>query len=432
MSPNEKEGKCSLCGFEEKNFQPSPHHLPLRTILNGKYLIGRVLGEGGFGITYIGWDLNLDLKIAIKEYYPTGFVTRENALTYMVTPFTGEKTEFFQSGREKFVDEAKRLAKFYSLPGIVSIKDFFLENGTAYIVMEYVEGETLKQYLSRMGGKIPADKVFELMKPVMNSLTNIHKAGIIHRDISPDNIMITNEGNIKLIDFGAARDFENSGNRSLSVMLKPGYAPEEQYRSRGVQGPWTDIYALCATIYKAITGITPDEASERLRRDQLKSPSQFNLHIMPHQETALMKGLAVLQEERFDNIVDLMKNIYEVQNQGLYETKSSNEETIKNGSQGILKQTNGTTNKMKNERVFIDEESVKNKPLCTPRHINGTDNKMKHERVFSDEERIKNKPQYIAKQTNDVNKDRNERIFTDEERIRNRSQGLSKINHHYL
>jgi len=315
MSIKNSNGICQNCGFDENNYQLSPHHLPVRTILNGKYLVGRVLGEGGFGITYLGWDLNLDLKIAIKEFYPTGFVMRENTTTNTVTSFTGEKNQFFQSGREKFVGEAKSLAKFYSLPGIVSIKDFFLENGTAYIVMEYVDGLTFKQYLASMGGKIPAAQMFEMMKPLMKSLSEIHTAGIIHRDISPDNIMLTKEGNIKLLDFGAARDFANSGNKSLSVMLKPGYAPEEQYRSKGVQGPWTDIYALCATIYKAITGVTPDESSERIRHDELKKPSELGIAIILQQEAVLMKGIAVLQEERFQNINDLYNALYGTTNQ---------------------------------------------------------------------------------------------------------------------
>jgi serine/threonine protein kinase len=314
MSIKKDDGICPICGFDEKDFMPALHHLPLRSILNGKYLVGRVLGEGGFGITYLGWDLNLDLKIAVKEFYPSGFVTRENTSTNTVTPFTGDKNEFFQSGREKFVDEAKRLAKFYALPGIVSIKDFFLENGTAYIVMEFIDGETFKQYLTRMGGNIPAEQMFEMIKPLMKSLDEIHRAGIIHRDISPDNIMITKEGYIKLLDFGAARDFGDSGNKSLSVMLKPGYAPEEQYRSKGKQGPWTDIYALCATIYKAITGITPDESSERLRNDELKRPSELGIVINSNQEDALMKGMAVLQEKRFQSIDDLFHALYETKN----------------------------------------------------------------------------------------------------------------------
>ncbi|MDP4197310.1 MAG: protein kinase, partial [Bacteroidota bacterium] len=333
MSQKNRDGICPKCNFDEKSYQSSPHHLPLRTILNGKYLIGRVLGEGGFGITYLGRDLNLDLKIAIKEYFPTGFVTRENTTTNNVTPYTGEKNQFFNNGRDKFVDEAKRLAKFYSLPGIVSIKDFFQENGTAYLVMEYVEGETLKQHLSRVGGKVPATEIFELMKPLMNSLIDVHNTGIIHRDISPDNIIITKEGNIKLLDFGAARDFSDSGNKSLSVMLKPGYAPEEQYRSRGVQGPWTDIYALCGTMYKAITGITPDESSERLRSDELRKPSELGIEIHPRQESALMKGMAVFQENRFQSINALMEDLFKIPDQSSYEPEAHIDQAIEKQAQ---------------------------------------------------------------------------------------------------
>ena len=314
-------GVCPFCGFDEAQYEPSPHHLPPRSILGGKCLIGRVLGEGGFGITYMGWDLNLDLKLAIKEYYPTGYVTRTGTSTNTVTPYRGEKTEFFTSGRARFINEAKTLAKFYTLPGIVSVRDFFLENGTAYIVMEFVEGETLKQRLSRVGGKMATGEVFDLMRPLLRSLAEMHASGLIHRDISPDNIMITPENNVKLIDFGAARDYLDSGNRSLSVMLKPGYAPEEQYFARGQQGPWTDIYALCATIYSSITGITPPESVERLRNDELKAPSTLGVPISPAQEAALLRGLSVSQEERWQTIPQLVGALYPFDSER-YPTKS--------------------------------------------------------------------------------------------------------------
>ena len=310
MREKPNNGVCPFCGFDEAQYEPSPHHLPPRSFLGGMCLIGRVLGEGGFGITYMGWDLNLDLKLAIKEYYPTGYVTRMSSSTNTVMPYRGEKTEFFTTGRSRFINEAKTLAKFYTLPGIVSVRDFFLENGTAYIVMEFVEGETLKQRLSRVGGKIAPSEVFELVRPLLRSLAEMHAAGLIHRDISPDNIMVTPEGNVKLIDFGAARDYLDSGNRSLSVMLKPGYAPEEQYFARGEQGPWTDIYALCATIYRAITGVTPPESVERLRHDQMQAPSALGVALLPAQEAALLRGLAVAHEERWQTIPALVGVLY--------------------------------------------------------------------------------------------------------------------------
>jgi len=206
-----KKAPCPHCGWQDDAAERAPHHLPLYTILNGKYLVGRVLGEGGFGITYLGWDLNLDMKVAIKEYYPSGFVTRETTATTTVTPLSGEKREAYFNGLEKFVNEAKSLAKFSSLPGVVSVKDFFRENGTGYIVMEYVEGITLKQYLKKEGGRLPINQVLQLVKPLIKSLTQMHEIGIIHRDISPDNIMLTSGGEVKLLDFGAARDISTDG-----------------------------------------------------------------------------------------------------------------------------------------------------------------------------------------------------------------------------
>ena len=313
MREKENDEICPFCGFDSNEYAASPHHLPLKTILAGKYLIGRVLGEGGFGITYLAWDLNLGVKIAVKEYYPMGFVTREHNSTTSVLPYVGDKAAFFAAGRDRYVEEAKSLAKFYGLPGIVAVKDFFLENNTAYIVMEFVEGKTLKQMLADEGGRLPAATVLEMMKPLMRSLSEVHNAGVIHRDISPDNIMVTKEGNVKLLDFGAARDYADSGNRSLSVLLKPGYAPEEQYRTRGVQGPWSDVYALCATIYRAITGITPPESVERLRADELKTPSSLGAAIDPAREKALLKGMAVLQNERWQSVIELYEALYSEQ-----------------------------------------------------------------------------------------------------------------------
>ncbi len=305
----DKEIPCPHCGWRDDQQELTAHQLPPQTILNGKYLLGRVLGEGGFGITYLGWDLNLDMKVAIKEYYPAGFVTREITAATTVTPFSGEKREAYISGLDKFVGEAKSLAKFYSLPGIVSVKDFFKENGTAYIVMEYIEGVTLKQYLQKEGGKLPVYQVLEWVKPLIVSLSQMHAAGIIHRDISPDNVMITRNGDIKLLDFGAARDISVEGAKSLSVLLKPGYAPEEQYRTRGNQGPWTDVYALCATIYKAITGQTPPESMERMHEDSLVPPSKLGISLTGDQEAALIKGMAVLQKNRYQNMSELYEGL---------------------------------------------------------------------------------------------------------------------------
>ena len=202
------------------------------------------------------------------------------------------------------------MAKFFSLPGIVTIKDYFQENSTAYISMEFIDGYTLKDHLVAMGGKLPAAQVFDMMMPVMSSLAEIHKTGLIHRDISPDNIMINKEGQMKLLDFGAARDYTDTTNKSMSIMLKPGFAPEEQYRSKGNQGPWTDVYALSATIYRCITGITPEESIERVQTDSVKSPSALGLSLDPVREAALMTGMAVFQSNRYQSIPELYNAFY--------------------------------------------------------------------------------------------------------------------------
>ena len=308
-----KEGseKCPSCGYDLQAPQEANlHALKPYTILQGKYLVGNVIGEGGFGITYIGFDLNLEVKIAIKEFYPNGFVTRESNVTSMVTNYTtGDKSQY-DKWKESFVREARSLAKFSDLPGIVHVRDFFQENNTAYIVMEFVEGETLKSHLKACGGKISVDETLTMMRPVIQSLAKVHEAGIVHRDISPDNIMIQKGGTVKLIDFGAARDFGSEGEKSLSVLLKPGYAPEEQYRSKGNQGPWTDVYAMCATIYRCITGTKPAESMERMREDTLKKPSGMGIAIDADTENALMSGMAVYAEQRIKTMDELESRLY--------------------------------------------------------------------------------------------------------------------------
>ena len=309
MTDQQKEGSCPHCGFDAAGYEAPPHQLKPGSILNGKYLVGRALGEGGFGITYIGFDLNLELRVAIKEYYPNGLVTRQVSGTMSVIPFTSQG-EQYGKGLERFVLEARSLAKFHDLRGIVAVKDFFRENSTAYIVMEYIEGETLKQYIARKGGRLPMEEALSLLRPVMESLALVHGAGIIHRDISPDNIMLTKRG-AKLIDFGAARTYVDEENRSRTVTLKSGYAPYEQYQTRGEQGPYTDVYALCATIYKCATGTTPPEATDRMAEDTLKSLSALGIAIDPKQEAVLLKGLSVKARDRYQDIPQLNAALFQ-------------------------------------------------------------------------------------------------------------------------
>lgn len=306
---NEKYDECPYCGYT-KNAQPmEAYHLQPGSILQGKYIVGKVLGYGGFGVTYIGKDALLNKKVAIKEYLPGEFSTRIPGQTEL-TIFGDEKGEQFQQGVSKFVDEARRLAKFQREDNIVQIYDTFNENQTAYIVMEYLEGETLKAKLEREG-KMEVETAINMLTPLAKALDEVHKVDIIHRDISPDNIFITKDQKIKLLDFGAARNAMVGHSRSLSVIVKPGYAPTEQYRSKGEQGPWTDVYALAATLYRMVTGVTPIESMERVGKDQLVLPSRLGIKISKGTENAIMNAMQVSYENRTQSMDQFLNELQE-------------------------------------------------------------------------------------------------------------------------
>ncbi len=296
---------CPFCGKAPHEQNP-PHHLPEGTILHGKYIVGNALGEGGFGITYVGLDNTLDLKIAIKEFFPSGYANRNATVSKEVSLNYNNQTEYFKHGKESFLREAKSIAKFSSEDGIVDVRDYFTENSTAYIVMEYLDGETLSSY-TRDKGKLDAEELFRMMLPIMHSLEKMHNEKVIHRDISPDNIMYLKSGSLKLMDFGAARYFAGSEQKTMSVMLKPGFAPYEQYSSNGKQGPWTDVYGMCATIYKCITGVTPPDSLDRAQNDTLKKPSELGVSISPALENVLMYGLAIYHENRCQDMNELLR-----------------------------------------------------------------------------------------------------------------------------
>ena len=285
------------------------HYLRKETRLIGRYTIKSVLGQGGFGITYLGMDELYQRKVAIKEFFPQGIVTRNTEYEDTVTVTYVEEKADYEKGKERFLKEARTMAKFSKDEGIVKALDFFEINNTAYIVMEYLEGVTLKQYL-RENQRIAPEDLIELLVPLIESLDEIHSQGMIHRDISPDNIMVLPDGRIKLMDFGAARDYTEFGEKSLSIVLKPGYAPPEQYQTHGIQGPWTDIYALCATMYKCITGENPPDAIERVMDDHLKKISEFGIVIPPQEEAAIIKGMSVSAKDRYQDIKDFCEDLY--------------------------------------------------------------------------------------------------------------------------
>ncbi|MBP6733691.1 MAG: DUF1566 domain-containing protein [Chromatiaceae bacterium] len=297
---------CPVCGWQPGLNNPPPA-LALGTLLDGRYRIGRVLGHGGFGITYLAWDDNLHLRLAIKEYLPRDCVSRgPDGVSLAV--YSGPAGDQFTYGLDRFLEEARTLAHFDQHPGIVTVKNFFRAHGTGYCVMDYVAGITLRQYLEQQpGGRISVNDALKLLTPVMDALRAVHKEGLLHRDLAPDNIYLTQDGRIKLLDFGAARFAASEHSKSLSIILKPGYAPEEQYRARGKQGPWTDVYGLAATFYRAITGQVPPESLDRLDNDDLVPPSRLGIAITPGQEATLLQALAVKAGQRWQSMAELQQ-----------------------------------------------------------------------------------------------------------------------------
>lgn len=296
---------CPHCGYDETK-KNDIHQLPAGTVLKEQYLVGRVLGQGGFGITYLAWDLYLDTPVAVKEYYPTGVVMRECSVTTNVSICTDEGEARFRNCRERFLREAKMLARFSQTPEIVQVRNFFLANNTAYIVMEYVEGTTLKEYVKQNGGRLSMEKTMSILSPIMKALDMVHKAGVIHRDISPDNIMLLPNGGVKLLDFGAVRDM-TSASISTEAILKQGFAPIEQYQKRGSLGPWTDVYAISATIYYCITGEIPLDSPDRLLSYEDLDLEKKLPELPENQRRALEDGMQLRSENRTQSVEELYR-----------------------------------------------------------------------------------------------------------------------------
>lgn len=297
---------CPNCGFVEGTPPKEIYHLYPGMRLRDRYTIGTVLGFGGFGITYKAWDENLNTVVAIKEYYPTGLVQRIPGEKVVIL-YGGQRRKEYFSGLSRFLDEARNMAKFQDNPNIVYVLDFFEENNTAYMIMEFLDGISLKDFLKQEGGKIDYEMAVEVTMPIIDALRQIHREGIIHRDISPDNIFLCQGGKIKLIDFGAARFSDEEKEITRSIILKPGFAPTEQYQSKSKQGPWTDIYALSATLYKCITGVVPDESVNREVEDTLAAPIELNPAIPEYISVSIMKGMALNSELRFRNVDEFKK-----------------------------------------------------------------------------------------------------------------------------
>ena len=298
---------CPHCGYKQGTPPQEIYHLFPGTVLADRYIIGMVLGFGGFGITYKAWDNKLDTVVAIKEFYLTGVVNRIPG-TKEVLVYAKKRQNEFYNGKDRFLDEARNMAKFNSEPNIVNVYEFFEENNTAYIVMEFLDGIPLSRHLEFCEGIIDIKSGLQVTEAIANALIKIHSKGIIHRDVSPDNIFLCGNNTIKLIDFGAAR-FSADEERLMSIILKPGFAPPEQYEQINKQGPWTDVYALGATLYYIITGVKPEESTNRKIKDVLPYPHEINDEIPEYLSNAIMKAMAIDIHMRFQNAQEFLKGI---------------------------------------------------------------------------------------------------------------------------
>lgn len=296
---------CGTCAYPIRIENRPGLHLPPGTELQTRYRVGRILGQGGFGATYLGWDDRLQVKVAVKEYYPSNLIARAPDGSG-VLPFSDDHARSFGAGLSRFLEEARLLARLREVKEIVGVQDFFEENATAYIVMELLEGYTFKRYVAENGGRIECRRALGVLAPIAKALQTVHDQGLVHRDISPDNIFLTSTGERKLLDFGAARHAAGH-DPNFTVILKPGYAPPEQYAQDSRQGPWTDVYAMCATLYCAVTGRPPPNATDRFVNDSVPRPSAIGVDLPPAFETALLKGLSMRWQDRPQSMRELLK-----------------------------------------------------------------------------------------------------------------------------
>lgn len=307
---------CNSCGYVHQ--QRDKYALAPGTRLNQRYLLGRVLGIGGFGITYLACDQANNKLCAVKEYFPRAWAIRDS-MTNQLIPNSEGRNAVYEHGCQVFINEAKILQGLYYNPNVVNVQNFFYANSTAYIVMEYIQGETVSKYMKKLGHTVPLWMATKMLRQVGESLSQIHQNMLLHRDISPDNIMITPDGEFKLIDFGATRTYALSNPLSMSVLVKPGFAPIEQYSRNGRQGPWTDIYALAATYYFVVTGKKPPSAPDRQTGAKLVPLHNLNQNVSWTMSNAIQHGLRRNYAERPQTMADFLRET------GIYDSANTNE-----------------------------------------------------------------------------------------------------------
>lgn len=346
--------KCEYCGFDKNSYVPKQNTISIPSILKGRYLVGIPLGIGGFGITYIAFDLEVGGVCAIKEYMPDTVAFR-NGFEQNVS-VSESKFDSYQFGMNRFIEEAQMLMKFSQSKYIINVFECFQENNTAYYVMEYFNGCDLRTFTNNFKNKMDFHFGLNCMCQVMCGLEELHNQGVLHRDISPDNIYISKNGYIKILDFGAARYSVTQKERNLSVIIKMGYAPLEQYGTKVSQGPWTDIYALGATFYQLFSGIQLPEATERIMGETVKDLKDYNEQIPDSFSKVIKKAIALQQNERYQSIAGMRKDLVMnlIRDNHVNDFRKATDERIEEESEIIEKSVN-------RERItFSEAVSVKN------------------------------------------------------------------------
>ena len=339
---------CPCCGYEQDGKDQPRNALKKNTILRGRYLVGNVIGQGGFGITYVGWDLTLEMKVAVKEYFPSGTASRTSSFSNQIQwDFADNEKDQWTAGMDRFLAEARKMAKLDAVPSVVRVRDAFRENQTAYIVMDFVEGETLKKHL--MGhGVLRYEECMGLLSPILDSLAVIHDNGFIHRDISPDNIMLQPDGSARLLDMGAAVDVRTSNGYASMAVIKRNFSAPEQYMESEILGNWTDVYAMGATIYYCMTGHVVPEA---LEREFKKTPLSFeqDLDIPSHVTAALNDALALNAEKRIRDMREFKRRLTVLEDEaagplsmGNKNMGDKNGDSVKSNTIPVVAKTGGT------------------------------------------------------------------------------------------
>lgn len=311
FQPTGGEEVCMNCGFVQSDKPRQLSHLYPHTVLRGRYVIGKVINNGGMGVVYKAYDLKLETVVAIKELFPTqNSVVSRVPGTLNVLPVNEEREKQFINLKKKFIADAQTIARFTNCDSIVHIYDIFEENNTAYIVMEYLEGKTLSNYLKENDDKVDFITALNIMVPVMEALKAVHAKNIIYRDVTPDNIFVCDDNRVKLIDFSSAC-FMNTDKEvdNGEIVKKPGFTPPELYRTKGKVGDYTDIYSVGAVLYSMLTGLVPEESIDRQERDKLESPSKLGVQIPSYADKSIMKAMALREGARFKRMDDFIRAI---------------------------------------------------------------------------------------------------------------------------